>query len=131
MVNTTAVPVVIIGSGQAGLSVAYYLRRFGLTSGRDFVVFDRGAHAGGAWQYRWESLRLGAAHRVNDLPGLAELGLSFETADRNRPARDVVTEYYRRFEEHYDLNVERPVTVQSVFNRRADLVVRTRSAADG
>ncbi|WEO76979.1 NAD(P)-binding domain-containing protein [Cryobacterium sp. SO2] len=131
MVNTTAVPVVIIGSGQAGLSVAYYLRRFGLSAGRDFVIFDRGAEAGGAWQYRWEALRLGAAHRVNDLPGLGELGLSFETADRSRSARDVVTEYYRRFEEHFELNVERPVTVQSVFNRRADLVVRTSSPTLG
>ena len=131
MVNATAVPVVIIGSGQAGLSVAYHLRRFGLSSGRDFVIFDRGPDAGGAWQYRWESLRLGEAHRVNDLPGLVELGLSFETADRSRPARDVVTEYYRRFEQHYELDVVRPVTVESVFNRGADLVVRTGSAADG
>ncbi|MBX0299504.1 NAD(P)/FAD-dependent oxidoreductase [Cryobacterium sp. 1639] len=125
------VPVVIIGSGQAGLSVAYHLRRAGLTAGRDFVIFDRGADAGGAWQYRWESLRLGEAHRVNDLPGLAEVGLSFETADRTRPARDVVTEYYRRFEEHYELNVLRPVAVRSVFNRNADLVVRTSSVARG
>ena len=131
MVNAAAVPVVIIGSGQAGLSVAYHLKRFGLIAGRDFVIFDRGADAGGAWQYRWESLRLGAAHRVNDLPGLNELGLSFETADRSRPARDVVTEYYRRFEEHFELNVVRPVAVQSVFNRRADLVVQTTSPAYG
>ncbi|PXA65671.1 NAD(P)-binding domain-containing protein [Cryobacterium arcticum] len=125
--NATAVPVVLIGAGQAGLSVAYYLKRFGLTAGRDFVIFDRGQTAGGAWQYRWESLRLGAAHRVNDLPGLSELGLSFETADQSRPARDVVTEYYARYEEHFELNVVRPVAVQAVFNRRADLVVQTHS----
>lgn len=126
MPNTATVPVMIVGSGQAGLSVAYHLRRFGLVSGRDFVIVDRGADAGGAWQYRWESLRLGEAHRVNDLPGLAELGLSFETADRTRPARDVVSEYYRRFEEHFELTVLRPVSVVSVSNRGSDLVVRTR-----
>jgi cation diffusion facilitator CzcD-associated flavoprotein CzcO len=131
VLNTVTVPLVVIGSGQAGLSVAYHLRRSGLVSGRDFVIFDRAADAGGAWQHRWESLRLGEAHRVNDLPGLTDLGLSFETADRSRPARDVVTEYYRRFERHFDLNVIRPVTVDSVFNRHADLVVRTRSAVHG
>lgn len=129
--NAVAVPVVIIGAGQAGLSVAYYLKRFGLTAGQDFVIFDRGEKPGGAWQYRWESLRLGAAHRVNDLPGLSELGLSFETADQRRPARDVVTEYYGRFEEHFQLNVVRPVSVRSVFNRRADLVVQTVSPTEG
>ncbi|WP_022883511.1 NAD(P)-binding domain-containing protein [Glaciibacter superstes] len=127
MASDTTVPVVIIGSGQAGLSVAYYLRRFELVPGRDFVIFDRGPDAGGAWQHRWEALRLGTAHRVNDLPGMKELGVSFDTADRSLPAREVVTDYYRRYEEHFDLKVVRPVTVRSVFNRRADLVVATTS----
>ena len=127
--NTAAVPVVIIGAGQAGLSVAYFLKRFGLAAGADFVILDRGERPGGAWQYRWESLRLGTAHRVNDLPGMSELGLSFESADHRRPARDVVTEYYGHYEDHFDLNVQRPVAVRSVFNRRADLVVQTTSPA--
>lgn len=122
-----SVPVVIIGAGQAGLSVAYYLRRFEMVAGRDFVIFDRGPDAGGAWQHRWDSLRLGTAHHVNDLPGMAELGISFDTADRSLPARDVVADYYRRYEEHFELRVERPVAVTSVFNRRADLVVASTS----
>ena len=58
-----SVPVMIVGAGQAGLSVAYYLRRFELVSGRDFVIYDRGPEAGGAWQHRWESLRLGTTFR--------------------------------------------------------------------
>lgn len=121
--SETSVPVVIIGAGQAGLSVAYYLRRFELVADRDFVILDRGPDAGGAWQHRWESLRLGTAHRVNDLPGMAEIGLSFETADRTKAARDIVADYYRQYEEHFELNVHRPVAVSRVFNRRADLVV--------
>lgn len=131
MASDPTMPVVIVGAGQAGLSVAYYLRTFELVAGRDFVLFDRGPRAGGAWQHRWESLRLGSAHRVNDLPGMAKLGLSFETADRSLPARDVVADYYRRYEEYFELNVERPVRVTSVFNRRADLVVATSSAERG
>ncbi|TXK18721.1 NAD(P)-binding domain-containing protein [Homoserinibacter sp. GY 40078] len=105
---------VIVGAGQAGLSVAYYLRRLGLEAGNDFVLLDRGPAAGGAWQFRWEALRLGLAHRVNDLPGMDELGLSFDTADRAAPARDVVGEYYRRYEEHYGLKVVRPADVTRV-----------------
>ncbi|MEA9984579.1 MULTISPECIES: FAD-dependent oxidoreductase [Subtercola] len=106
--------VVIVGAGQAGLSVAYHLRRRGLTPGTDLVLLDRGPGAGGAWQFRWESLRLGTAHRVNDLPGMSELGLSFDTADHGRAARDVVGEYYRRYEEFFGLAVFRPVEVTSV-----------------
>ncbi|SFF42735.1 NAD(P)-binding domain-containing protein [Curtobacterium sp. YR515] len=106
--------VVVIGAGQAGLSVGYHLRRLGLTPGSDLVLLDRAPSTGGAWQFRWEALRLGAAHRVHDLPGMNAMGLRFDDADRSRPARDVVGEYYRRFEQHYDLRVRRPVSVSSV-----------------
>ncbi|WIB16109.1 NAD(P)-binding domain-containing protein [Curtobacterium sp. MCPF17_050] len=106
--------VVVIGAGQAGLSVAWHLQRAGLTAGRDLVVLDRAPGTGGAWQFRWEALRLGLAHRVHDLPGMHEMGLHFDDADRSRPARDVVAEYYRRFEEHHDLRVRRPVAVTAV-----------------
>ena len=47
------VKVVVIGAGQAGLSVAYYLRRFELVADEDFVMLDRAPGPGGAWQHRW------------------------------------------------------------------------------
>lgn len=106
--------VVVVGAGQAGLSVAYYLRRLGLDPGNDFVVLDRGPGTGGAWQFRWEALRLGYAHRVHDLPGMDELGVSFDTADKSIPAKDVVADYYARYEEHYGLHVVRPADVTAV-----------------
>lgn len=125
--------VVVIGAGQAGLSVGYHLRRLGLVPGTDLVLLDRAPSTGGAWQFRWEALRLGAAHRVHDLPGMRAMGLQFDDADRSRPARDVVGEYYRRFEQHYDLRVRRPVSVSSVSRLDGDtaagaLCVTTRSA---
>ncbi|GAA4161319.1 NAD(P)-binding domain-containing protein [Gryllotalpicola daejeonensis] len=122
----THTQVVVVGAGQAGLSVAYFLKRFQLEPGVDFVMLDRGPSTGGAWQRRWEALTLGSAHRVADLPGMNELGLSFETADHHRPAKEVVEDYYRQYEEHYGFQVFRPVEVMSVFNRGADLVVNAR-----
>ena len=113
----------VIGAGQAGLSVSFYLKRLGLEPGRDFVVLDRGPGTGGAWQFRWEALRIGSAHRINDLPGMDELGVSFEDADRSLPAKQVVADYYARYEEHYELRVTRPADVRQVFNRGTDLVV--------
>ena len=112
--RTTDTSVVVIGAGQAGLSVGYYLRRLGLDPGNDFVLLDRGPGTGGAWQNRWAALRLGYAHRVNDLPGMDELGVSFDTADRQLPAKDVVADYYARYEEHFDLKVVRPANVTKV-----------------
>lgn len=124
MTSPERVKVVVIGAGQAGLSVAFYLRRFELVADEDFVMLDRAPGPGGAWQHRWSSLRLGTAHRVNDLPGMSELGLSFDTADRNLPAKDVVAEYYDRFEQHFDLRVRRPMNVRRVVNDGVDLQVR-------
>ena len=115
--------VVVIGAGQAGLSVSYYLQRLGLEAGNEFVVLDRGPGTGGAWQQRWEALRIGSAHRINDLPGMEAIGLSFETADRTLPAKDVVAEYYAAYEEHYKFQIIRPANVSKVENRGPNLVV--------
>ncbi|HET6672117.1 MAG TPA: NAD(P)-binding domain-containing protein [Agromyces sp.] len=123
MTSPERVKVAVIGAGQAGLSVAFYLRRFELVADEDFIMLDRAPGPGGAWQHRWSSLRLGTAHRVNDLPGMSELGLSFDTADRSLPAKEVVADYYGRFESHFDLRVRRPMNVRSVANAGIDLVV--------
>ncbi|MBB4913014.1 FAD-dependent oxidoreductase [Streptosporangium saharense] len=115
------IDVVVIGAGQAGLSSAYFLRRAGL----DFVVLDRSPAPGGAWQFRWPSLTLGATHRVHDLPGLP-LG----SPDPRRPSSEVVSEYFARYEQTFDLPVLRPVEARSVEEGTAGrLLVRT-SAGD-
>ncbi len=113
----------MIGAGQAGLSVSYYLQRLGLEAGNDFVVLDRGPGTGGAWQQRWEALRIGSAHRINDLPSMEAIGLSFETADRTLPAKHVVAEYYAAYEAHYKFQIIRPANVSKVENRGPNLVV--------
>jgi len=114
MTDVRRADAVVIGAGQAGLAVAYHLARRGMVPGTDLVVVDRGPRSGGAWQYRWESLRLGDAHRIHDLPGMRDTGLSLASAPTHRPARDVVPEYYAAFEDHYRLAVKRPATVSRV-----------------
>ncbi|MEJ1230159.1 MAG: NAD(P)-binding domain-containing protein [Galbitalea sp.] len=60
-----------------------------------------------------------------------ELGLSFETADRSLPAKEIVADYYRRYEEHYDLQVVRPASVDSVVNEDTHLRVSFTDAEGG
>ncbi|WP_259678384.1 NAD(P)-binding protein [Arthrobacter oryzae] len=52
--GTTAVDTVIIGAGQSGLALGYYLAQ----QRRNFVILDAGARVGDAWRRRWDSLRL-------------------------------------------------------------------------
>jgi cation diffusion facilitator CzcD-associated flavoprotein CzcO len=110
------VDVAVLGAGQAGLSSAYYLRKYGV----DFVVFDRGAQPGGAWRHRWPSLRLGTTNHVHDLPGLP-----MPRADQAVPASDVVTDYFGAYEDEFALPVHRPVVVQAVRDDGERLRVET------
>jgi putative flavoprotein involved in K+ transport len=48
------VETVVIGAGQAGLTMSRHLRQ----AGRDHVVLDRRATLGGGWQDRWDAFRL-------------------------------------------------------------------------
>lgn len=99
----------MIGAGQAGLSSAYYLRRYGFEPESGFVVLDHAAGAGGAWQYRWPSLSLAGTHRVHDLPGMP-----MGDRDESRPAAQVVPEYFAAYEGGFALPVHRPVNVRGV-----------------
>ena len=57
---------IVIGGGQAGLSVGYYLKKLG----RSFVILDANERIGGSWRTRcWNSLRLFTPARYNGLPG--------------------------------------------------------------
>jgi cation diffusion facilitator CzcD-associated flavoprotein CzcO len=52
------------------------------------------------------------------------LGLSFDTtADRKAPAKDVVADYYRQYEEHYQFQIVRPANVTRVESEGARLRV--------
>lgn len=57
---------IIVGAGQAGLSMAYYLKK----QNRDFLVVDANSEAGAPWLKRWDSLKLFTPSEFNNLPGL-------------------------------------------------------------
>ncbi len=57
---------IVIGGGQAGLAVGYYLAR----QGRDFVILDANNRTGASWRKRWDSLKLFTPARYSSLPGM-------------------------------------------------------------
>jgi len=100
------VDVVVIGGGQAGLAVGYYLRRTGLS----FVLLDAEPGPGGAWRETWPSLRLFSPAQWSSLPGwIMPTGSGSEF-----PSRDEVIAYLSAYEARYALPVERPVRVHAV-----------------
>ena len=89
--------VVVIGAGQAGLAMGYYLTR----QGRRFIILERGDSIAPAWRERWESLTLFTPRRYSSLPGLP-----FPGDPDGYPTRDEVIAYLELYAEEFDLPVE-------------------------
>ncbi|MFK0684948.1 NAD(P)-binding domain-containing protein [Ochrobactrum sp. BD67] len=118
------VDILVIGAGQAGLSSAYHLNKLGLDGERQFVVLDKAPGPGGAWQFRWPSLTLRTANAIHDLPGM-KLEDVVEPTNGEVRASVAVPQYYRAYEEAFDLPVHRPVNVKVVCDRGERLRVET------
>ena len=89
--------VVVIGAGQAGLTMGYYLAQ----QGRRFVVLERSDSVASAWRERWESLTLFTSRRYSALPGLP-----FPGDPDGYPTRDEVIEYLERYAKTFELPIE-------------------------
>jgi cation diffusion facilitator CzcD-associated flavoprotein CzcO len=108
--------VVVIGAGQAGLAVGYYLRRSGLS----YVLLDAQEGPGGAWRRAWASLRLFSPARWSSLPGTL-----MEAGPDHYPSRDEALAYLAAYEAKYALPVERPIRVRAVHRDGDTLAVET------
>lgn len=104
--------VIVIGGGQAGLAIGYYLRRSGLRH----IILDAQDGPGGAWRHGWRSLTLFSPAQWSSLPGWIMPGGTNEY-----PGKEAVLEYMAAYEARYAIPIVRPVTVTSV-SRKADLL---------
>ncbi|TDC45604.1 portal protein [Jiangella ureilytica] len=96
---------IVVGGGQAGLSVGYHLRR----RGRGFLILDDRARTGDNWRRHWDTLRLYSPARYDGLPGLR-----FPGPGRAFPTKDQVADYLEAYAARFDLPVEHGVHVESL-----------------
>ena len=89
--------VAVIGAGQAGLAIGYFLKRLG----RRFVILERAVEVAPAWRERWESLTLFTPRRYSALPGLP-----FPGDPDGYPTRDEVIAYLDHYAETFELPLE-------------------------
>jgi putative flavoprotein involved in K+ transport len=106
--------VVVIGAGQAGLAIGYFLAR----QGKRFVIVDAAGSVGAAWRARWDSLLLFTPRRYDSLPGLA-----FPGDPDGYPTRDEVIEYLERYVATFELPIELDAAVQSLTEKDGRFVV--------
>lgn len=109
---------VIIGGGQAGLSVGYHLAK----RGRPFVILEANERIGDSWRKRWDSLRLFTPARYD---GLA--GWPFPASEWSFPTKDEMADYLEAYAAHFKLPVRTGVRVEGLSRNGERFVV----VADG
>lgn len=106
--------VVVIGGGQAGLSVGYCLAQRGLS----FVILESNARVGDSWRKRWDSLRLFTPAKYDGL-----IGLPFPAAPFSFPTKDEMADYLESYATHFALPVRTGVKVERLSRDGARYIV--------
>jgi putative flavoprotein involved in K+ transport len=114
---TTTIDTLIIGAGQAGLTMGYHLRR----TGREFVLLDADARVGDSWRQRYDSLRLFSTPKYASLPG-------WRIPVHDYPTRDEMADYLEAYAARFALPVRTGARVHSVIADNEQLRV---TSADG
>src|SRR5215469_8311600 len=104
---TTFIETIIVGGGQAGLAVSYYLAQ----QRRPHVVLDQAGAAADAWRNRrWDSFTLNTPNWQSGLPGAGLPG-----SDPNGYLhRNEIVSYFEDYIERFHLPVDYGVRVESV-----------------
>ncbi|HEV8496560.1 MAG TPA: FAD-dependent oxidoreductase [Gemmatimonadaceae bacterium] len=116
--TSTAAPeraeTIVIGGGQAGLSVGYHLSRRGLP----FLILEANQRIGDSWRSRWDSLRLFTPARFD---GLA--GMPFPAPAHAFPTKDEMANYLESYAARFNLPIRTGVKVDRLTKRGNKFVV--------
>jgi putative flavoprotein involved in K+ transport len=106
---------IVVGAGQAGLSVGYHLARHGLR----FVILDAGERVGDTWRRRWDSLRLFTPARFDGLDGLP-----FPAPPDSFPTKDEMADYLEAYARRFALPVRTGAAVEHLRREEGRYVAR-------
>jgi putative flavoprotein involved in K+ transport len=115
MQNPQRVETLVIGGGQAGLTVGYYLAQHGIP----FLILDAHSRIGDAWRLRWDSLRLFTPARYDGLPGMR-----FPARGDAFPTKDQMADYLEDYAAHFNLPVRTGTKVDQLSRQGDRFVVR-------
>ncbi len=87
----------VIGSGQAGLTMGYYLQQ----TKRSFVLVDACNQIGDVWRNRYDSLVLFSPRNYSSLPGMTMPG-----NPEGFPTKDEFADYLERFAKYFSIPVQ-------------------------
>jgi len=110
--------VVVVGAGQAGLAIGYFLSR----QGRSFVILEREHAVAPTWRDRWDSLTLFTSRRYDSLPGLP-----FTGDPEGYPTRREVIAYLQGYAAEFDLPIRLGTAARRLTREQGAFVVDSES----
>ncbi len=99
------VEMVIVGAGQAGLTMSWYLRE----AGREHLLLERRSTLGGGWHDRWDAFRLVSPNWTASFPGDPYRG---DDPDGFMPRREITARVAG-----YAATIDAPVHVETAVER--------------
>jgi putative flavoprotein involved in K+ transport len=105
---------IIIGGGQAGLTVGYGLAK----RGRSFLILDANKRIGDAWRHRWDSLKLFTPAYLNGLDGMPLPGKSHRFV-----SKDEMADYLEAYATHFKLPVNTGIRVDKLSKQENNFII--------
>jgi putative flavoprotein involved in K+ transport len=112
--DTERVQAVVIGGGQAGLSVGHCLARHGVSQ----VILEAHPRIGDTWRRRWDSLRLFSPAKYDGL-----IGMPFPAPADSFPTKDEMADYLESYASRFNLPVRTGVKVERLWHDGSVYVV--------
>ena len=97
---------IVIGGGQAGLSMGYFLARHN----QHFVILDASERVGDSWRKRWDSLRLFTPARFDGL-----VGMPYPASPQYFPTKNEFADYLAHYAANFKLPVQSGVKVKRLY----------------
>lgn len=108
--------VIIVGAGQAGLAMGYYLKKRNLS----FLILDKASEIGESWKERYDSLTLFTPRAYSSLPGLPLSG------DQGKyPNKDEISDYLSDYAKTFSLPIEGNTYIEKLDRIEDALVLST------
>lgn len=108
---------IVVGGGQAGLSISYYLKEHD----REHVIFEKSHQPASAWRNRWDSFTLNTPNWMTRLPGAEYRD---DEPDKFMP-RDEIVSFFEAYIKRFGFPIKYGTRVTSVNPIEAGYLVST------
>ena len=108
---------IVIGAGQAGLSIGYYLNQ----SKQNFILIDKGSEVGGSWKVRYDSLSLFTSRLYSSLPGMP-----LEGEEQGFPTKDEIVTYLKKYADRFKIPIKFNTEVVNVSKMNGNFLIKTK-----